>query len=67
MGEDGRPAAYNVRLGISDGTSSELLVFPNSPEAAVLHEGATVITSTISAGAPASGGARPAAGPRMMF
>jgi HlyD family secretion protein len=67
LGEDGKPVAYNVRLGISDGTSTELLVFPNSPEAAVLKEGAAVITSTISAGSSATGGARPPTGPRMMF
>lgn len=63
----GKPVAYNVRLGITDGTSTELLVAPNSPEAAVLKEGGAVITGTVSANAPASGGARPPAGPRMMF
>jgi HlyD family secretion protein len=69
MGEDGKPQAYNVRLGITDGTSTELLVSPNAPEAALLKEGALVITGTVGAGAPASGsGARPATpGPRMMF
>lgn len=66
LGEDGRPVAYNVRLGITDGTSTELLVGPNSPEAAVLKEGAQVITATIAPGAPTSTTPRPA-GPRMMF
>ena len=33
MGADGKPKAYNVRLGISDGTSTELIVLPNSPDA----------------------------------
>ena len=62
MGEDGKPAAYSVRLGISDGTSTELIVASNAPEDAVLKEGATVITST---GTPPS---RPgSAGPRMPF
>jgi HlyD family secretion protein len=67
MGEDGKPVAYNVRLGITDGTSTELLLSPNAPEAAALVEGAAVITSTVSAGAPGAGGARPPSGPRMMF
>lgn len=68
MGEDGKPQAYNVRLGITDGSSTELIVPPNSPEAAVMKEGAPVITGTGGAGAPASGsGARPPTGPRMMF
>lgn len=67
MGEDGKPVAYNVRLGISDGTSTELLVFPNAPEAAVLKEGTAVITGTASSNAAGASGARPAAGPRMMF
>jgi HlyD family secretion protein len=67
MGEDGKPVAYNVRLGITDGTSTELLLSPNAPEAAALVEGTAVITSTVSAGAPGAGGARPPSGPRMMF
>ncbi len=62
---DGKPKALNVRLGISDGTSTELLLAPNSPEAAELKEGSTVITGVVggsSATRPAAG-----AGPRMMF
>ncbi len=68
LGEDGKPRAYNVRLGISDGTMTELLVAPGSPEAAVLREGALVITGVGGAGASATGGApgRPS-GPRMGF
>ncbi len=64
LGADGKPKALNVRLGISDGTSTELLLAPNSPEAAELKEGASVITGVVggSAAKPAS-----AAGPRMMF
>ncbi|HCY17132.1 MAG: hypothetical protein A2Z93_06445 [Curvibacter sp. GWA2_64_110] len=66
MDADGRPKALNVRLGITDGTSTELLVLPNSPLAAELKEGATVITGTVSAGsAPTT--TRPATGPRMLF
>ena len=33
MGADGKPVAYNVRLGITDGTSTELLVGPMRPNA----------------------------------
>lgn len=63
---DGRPKALNVRLGISDGSSTELLLAPNSPEAAELKEGATVITGTVSPGT--AGSTRPATtGPRMVF
>ncbi|RJP70916.1 MAG: hypothetical protein C4535_03740, partial [Comamonadaceae bacterium] len=64
---DGKPAAYNVRLGVSDGSVTELLVRPDGPNAAVLVEGATVVTG-VSGGAAASA-ATPAraAGPRMPF
>jgi HlyD family secretion protein len=49
----GQPKAYSVRLGITDGTSTELLVSPASPNAELFKEGATVITGTQStAGAP---------------
>lgn len=70
MGEGGKPVAYNVRLGITDGTSTELLVAPGSPDAAQLKEGAAVITGTLSAGAAGAGGAAPrpgSTGPRMPF
>ncbi|WP_168106357.1 efflux RND transporter periplasmic adaptor subunit [Ramlibacter lithotrophicus] len=64
LGEDNKPRAHNVRLGITDGTSTELVVPANSPEAAVLKEGALVVTGAGGTGtAPA---ARPA-GPRMPF
>jgi len=64
LGADGKPKALNVRLGITDGSSTELLLAPNSPEAAELKEGASVITGVVggSTAKPAS-----AAGPRMMF
>jgi HlyD family secretion protein len=65
MGADGKPRAINVRLGITDGSSTELLVAPGGPNAADLKEGALVIIGVQS---PATaGGARPPAGPRMTF
>ena len=73
MGADGKPKAYNVRLGITDGSSTELIVTPNSPDAADLVVGAAVIIGTVNTGATAgssgSSSARPAgaAGPRMAF
>ena len=76
MGADGKPKAYNVRLGITDGSSTELIVTPNSPDAAELVAGAAVIIGTVNTGATAgssgssgSSPARPAgaAGPRMAF
>lgn len=65
LNAEGKPVAYNVRLGITDGTSTELIMSPNSPHADVLIEGATVITG-VSGGAAATG-ARPSTGPRMPF
>jgi HlyD family secretion protein len=65
LDEDGKPKAFNVRLGITDGTSTELVVAPNSPEAGEMKEGALVITGVSTPGAPAAG-ARPS-GPRMPF
>lgn len=61
----GKPRAYNVRLGISDGTSTELMVPPNAPQVQELKEGASVIIGTSGGAAP---GSRPSAGgPRMPF
>ncbi len=62
LGVDNKPKAYDVRLGISDGSATELLVRPGSPEAEALTEGATVITglpTTAAAPKPATGGPRP--------
>jgi HlyD family secretion protein len=59
---DGKPVAYNVRLGVTDGTSTELLVQPNSPNAEVLKEGALVVIGTASAAGSAGGGAGNATG-----
>ncbi len=64
MGEDGKPKAFNVRLGISDGSSTELLVTPDNPAAAPLREGATVIIGVVASG---NGSGRPASGPRLQF
>ncbi|MGA8513926.1 MAG: efflux RND transporter periplasmic adaptor subunit [Burkholderiaceae bacterium] len=70
LGADGKPVAYNVRLGITDGTSTEMMVAPNSPNADVLKEGALVVVGTstpgTAAGSAAGGAARPS-GPRMPF
>jgi HlyD family secretion protein len=66
QGADGKPVAYNVRLGITDGTSTELIVMPNSPNADKLVEGAVVITGVNAAGAGGSS-AKPAMGPRLPF
>jgi len=65
MGADGKPRAINVRLGITDGSSTELLVAPGGPNAADLQEGTLVIIGVQSPSA--AGGARPPAGPRMTF
>ncbi len=51
LGADGKPVAYSVRLGISDGISTELIVPPGSPEAGVLKEGALVIVGVNAPGA----------------
>ncbi len=69
MGANGKPAAYNVRLGITDGSSTEILVAPNSPETSVLVEGASVIIGAVNTGnsAATSSPARAPAGPRMGF
>ncbi len=66
LNQEGKPVAYNVRLGITDGTSTELMIAPNSPHADIFKEGATVITGVSSGAAPA-GGNRPPSGPRMPF
>ena len=58
LAEDGKPRAYSVRLGISDGVMTELLLTPDTPAAGVLVEGASVITAVVT---PASSSApRPA-------
>lgn len=65
LADDGRPRAYGVRLGISDGVMTELLVTPNAPQAQVLKEGASVVTAVVGPGTAT--GARPAGMPRLPF
>jgi HlyD family secretion protein len=65
VGEGGKPVALSVRLGISDGVSTELIVAPNSPQAAVLKEGAEIIVAAQFPAAATT--ARPATGPRPPF
>jgi hypothetical protein len=68
LAADNKPRAYNVRLGISDGVMTELLVTPNSADAAVLVEGASVITAVVlpAGNAAAARPATPATpGPRL--
>lgn len=66
LGADGKPKAYNVRLGLSDGSSTELLVNPQSPEAEVLREGAVVVTGLPVGNTPTKPPAA-ATGPRPPF
>ena len=64
LDDAGKPSAYSVRLGISDGVMTELMVAPRSREAAVLVEGANVITAVVTS-AEGSGAQR--AAPRPLF
>lgn len=69
LGADGKPRAVVVRLGVSDGASTELLVPPNSPMAEELKEGATVVVGVVnSGGSPGAGAGRAGVGaPRPPF
>jgi HlyD family secretion protein len=51
----GQPKAYNVRLGITDGSFTEVVADASAPGAELLQEGAAVIV-----GLPLAGSARPA-------
>lgn len=66
QGSDGKPVAYNVRLGVSDGASTELMVSANSPNADKLIEGATVITGIVATGGTSSNPPKSGA-PRLPF
>jgi len=68
-GPDGQPVAHDVRLGLTDGTSTELVLPASSPLAEVLKPGTTVITGQPpAAGAGAAGAPKPASGaPRLPF
>ena len=70
MDEQGKPKAYNLRLGITDGTSTELISSPAGPagpdsaaraDAEALKEGATVIVGVQSQAAAKSGAPKTAA------
>ena len=67
MGEDGKPKAFNVRLGITDGTSTELLAGPGGQLPAELKEGAVVIVGIQPSASGASPAGRPSTGPRLPF
>jgi biotin carboxyl carrier protein len=69
LDDQGKPRAYNVRLGITDGTSTELIVSSGSANAEQLIEGATVITGVVSATTAGGAGAPKSAvpTPRMGF
>ena len=45
LGADGKPVAYAVRLGITDGTRTELLLAPDSPLQQTLKDGTEVVTA----------------------
>ena len=64
IGADGKPAAYAVRLGITDGVSTEVMPGRN---AEAVKEGATVVTGVLGAGAANATAQRPAGGPRPPF
>ena len=58
LGADGKPQAFDVRLGISDGSMTELMMAPDSSAAAALKAGAEVIVGTQSAAPKAASGPR---------
>ncbi len=67
MDAEGKPKAFNARLGISDGTSTELIVPPNSADADALQEGASIITGTVIPGSASTPARTGPTGPRMVF
>ena len=65
---DGKPQAHNVRVGITDGSMTELIVPSGSPQAQQLREGAEVIVGLVAAGgASPAGTQRRPSGPRLGF
>jgi HlyD family secretion protein len=62
LGADGKPRAFNVRLGVTDGLMTELLPIGNSADAALLQAGAEVIVGVTNPNAPAVGAPRGASG-----
>ncbi len=69
LGADGKPKAYSVRLGITDGSSTELLLAPGGSNVAELKEGALVVIGVQTPAGSGVGGAssRPPSGPRLQF
>jgi HlyD family secretion protein len=68
MDAQGKPKALNVRLGITDGTSTELIVNASAADAKALTEGASVIIGVQSQGATKTGAPKAAAPtPRLGF
>ena len=64
---EGKPKALNVRLGISDGSTTELQVAGDGALAGELKEGAEIIIGTKTAGAPASAARPVGTTPRPLF
>jgi len=58
LGADGKPQAFDVRLGISDGSMTELMMAPDSNAAATLKAGAEVVVGTQSTAPKAASGPR---------
>ncbi len=68
MNAQGKPQAFNARLGITDGTSTELIVNASGADAKALTEGASVIIGVQSQGAAKTGAPKAAAPtPRLGF
>jgi HlyD family secretion protein len=72
LGPDGKPRAFFVRLGVSDGLATELLIGPGTarqPDADLIKEGADVVISASKPAGAAPGAARtgPGAAPRAPF
>ncbi len=63
LGADGKPRAFAVRLGVSDGVATEVLLPPNSPLAGELKEGAVVVVGVNNPPA----GNKPSTAPRVPF
>ena len=59
---DGKPQPVRVRLGISDGSYTELLPEPDNPLAATLKEGTEVIVGSKGTGSASAGGASRSSG-----
>jgi hypothetical protein len=64
LGGDGKPLAFNVRLGISDGAATELLLQTDSSAAGAFKDGTEVVIGSSGNSADAK---KPAGGPRPPF